>query len=545
LTATTNLDAYRVLVVAPTRRDDEATRELLTRAQICAESCAGVSSLVAQIDTPLGAIVLTDAIFRQTHVAELMTALSRQPPWSDVPLILLCQSGPQSPLAVRALGSLSNVTILERPTSSRTLVSSVQAALRARKRQYQMREQFEAIRHSEKRLRETEAALREADQRKDLFLATLAHELRNPLAPIRAAVQLLAAPQLPPQKLQWVQAVIQRQARHMALLLDDLLDVARVTQGKLVLKPEQVSLAQVVEAAVETARPIIDEKHHELTVTLPAATPMLEADSLRLSQILTNLLTNAAKYTNAGGWIQLVGTVDHDHVCVTVKDNGIGIPAESLPRIFEMFSQVDVASERSSGGLGIGLSLVKGLVQLHGGTIEACSQGLGYGSAFTVRLPLAATPSHISDEKQALPALPDSSNSLRILIADDNRDAAESLAMLLSLAGHEVRVAHDGRAALDVAENFQPNAAILDIGMPRLDGYEVAQGLRQAAGGSAICLIALTGRGRDRDRQLAHKAGFNHYQIKPIDPKILQKLIADGCVPPQSQPAGSLLTDPT
>jgi signal transduction histidine kinase/ActR/RegA family two-component response regulator len=543
LTATINLDAYRVLVVAPTRRDDEATRELLARAQIVAESCAGASALIAQIDTSLGAVVLTDAIFREPHVADLMLALSRQPPWSDIPLILLCLSGPQSPLAVRSLRSLSNVTILERPTSSRTLVSSVQAALRARKRQYEMREQFEAIRRSEGRLRETESALREADQRKDLFLATLAHELRNPLAPIRAAVQLLAAPQLPPHKVEWIRSVIQRQARHMALLLDDLLDVARVTQGKLVLKPERVSLAQVVEAAVETARPTIDEKHHELTVSLPSPTPMLDADSLRISQVLTNLLTNAAKYTNAGGSIQLVGKVENDLVCVTVQDNGIGIPAESLPRIFEMFSQVDVASERSGGGLGIGLSLVKGLVDLHGGTIEAYSEGLGLGSTFIVRLPLAATSSQLSEQNPMLDALSPQTGSLRILIADDNRDAADSLALLLSLAGHEVRVAHDGRAALDLAGTFHPDVAILDIGMPQLDGYEVAQGLRQA-GGPAICLIALTGRARERDRQRASAAGFNHYQIKPIDPKELQGIIALGCARQQIHPARTTPANP-
>jgi signal transduction histidine kinase/ActR/RegA family two-component response regulator len=523
--ATSEPDVYRVLVLAPTRRDAQATRGLLARAQIRAEAYDSVRSLLAQISTPLGAIVLTDSAFRDTHLHELTQWLSQQPPWSDIPLVLLCQSGPHSPLAARVLESMTNVTVLERPTSSRTLLSSVQAALRARKRQYQMREQFEALRHSEERLRATESALREADHRKDLFLATLAHELRNPLAPIRTAVQLLGAPQLSSQKLRWAQEVIQRQTKHMALLLDDLLDVARITQGKLVLKKEHVTLNHAVEAAVETARPIIDEKRHQLTVALPALAPTLDADSLRLSQILSNLLTNAAKYTNAGGQIGLTCTVEDSDVCIAVKDNGIGIPKEALARIFEMFSQVDGASELSGGGLGIGLSLVKGLVELHGGTVEAKSAGSGQGSEFIVRLPLAATMLSAA-EPPVLAALSPQRDSVRVLVADDNRDAADSLALLLSLAGHEVRVAHNGCIALQVAQTFLPHAAVLDIGMPGLDGYDVAQELRHAAWGADICLIALTGRGRDSDRQRAHAVGFNHYLIKPIDPEVLQSMIA-------------------
>jgi CheY-like chemotaxis protein len=276
---------------------------------------------------------------------------------------------------------------------------------------------------------------------------------------------------------------------------------------------------------VETARPIIDEKRHQLTVALPALAPTLDADSLRLSQILSNLLTNAAKYTNAGGQIGLTCTVEDSDVCIAVKDNGIGIPKEALARIFEMFSQVDGASELSGGGLGIGLSLVKGLVELHGGTVEAKSAGSGQGSEFIVRLPLAATMLSAA-EPPVLAALSPQRDSVRVLVADDNRDAADSLALLLSLAGHEVRVAHNGCIALQVAQTFLPHAAVLDIGMPGLDGYDVAQELRHAAWGADICLIALTGRARDSDRQRAHAVGFNHYLIKPIDPEVLQSMIA-------------------
>jgi signal transduction histidine kinase/CheY-like chemotaxis protein len=516
---------YRVLVLAPTRRDRDATRELLQRANIHAVLCDDASSLAMEIQTTVGSVVLTDAAFRDPHIDHVTAALARQPPWSDVPTILLCQTGRQSPLGLRVLDSLHNVTILERPTSSCTLLSSVQAAIRARARQYQMREQFETVRQSEERLRAIEAALRDADHRKDLFLATLAHELRNPLAPIRTAVQILSSPQLPADRLHWVQSVIQRQAKHMALLLDDLLDVARITRGKLVLKTERVTLNSVVDAAVETARPLLDDKKHRLTVILPGDVPVLTADPLRLSQVLSNLLTNAAKYSNPGGQIRLACDVDGNVVNISVKDNGIGIPAEALPRIFEMFSQVDVTSARSGGGLGIGLSLVKGLVELHGGTIEARSRGPGQGSEFIVHLRLGTDTSavHATEADAQPPAL----EGHRILVADDNQDAADSLAMLLGLAGHEVRVAHSGRAALALAQAFRPDTALLDIGMPDLNGYEVAQELRRAPWGSDICLIALTGWGQDSDRRRSNSAGFNHHVTKPVDPATLQALMTN------------------
>jgi len=375
------MDAYRVLLLAPTRPDREATLELLKRAGITSIPCDGAAAVSTEIARPVGAIVMTDTAFTDPHIGEVLSALSRQLPWSDIPIILLCRMGAPAPSTQRVLDALRNVTLLERPTTSRTLVSSVLAALRARARQYQLRDQFEALRASE-------AALREADQRKDLFLATLAHELRNPLAPIRNAARILAAPNLAASKLQWAQTVIQRQVGHMALLLDDLLDVARITQGKLELKKTRVTLTDIVDAAVEAARPSIDSKKHHLSVTLPAESVSFEADPLRLSQVLSNLLTNAAKYTDPGGHIELSGSVQEGTLFLNVKDDGIGIEPDALSRIFEMFSQVDGASARSDGGLGIGLSLVKGLLELHGGAVEARSAGSGRGSEFIVRLPL-------------------------------------------------------------------------------------------------------------------------------------------------------------
>ena|SRR5579863_7926541 len=507
---------YRVLVLAPTRRDREVTLELLGRANISCLSCEGALSLAAEIEAGVGAILMTDAAFSDPHIAQLLAALSGQPPWSEVPIILLCRTSPPSLVAARVVDSLRNVTVLERPTSSRTLISSVQAALRARARQYQLREQFEA-------LRMTEAALRDADHRKDLFLATLAHELRNPLAPIRTAAQILGSPRLAPDQLQWAQLVIQRQVARMALLLDDLLDIARITQGKLELKAERVKLTDVVDSAVEEVRPLLENKNHQLTVTLPSEELTLNADPLRLSQIISNLLTNAAKYTDPAGHIDLSGGVQNGTLCLSVKDDGIGIAPQALTRIFEMFSQIDGAAARSEGGLGIGLALVKGLLDLHCGTIEARSDGLGRGSEFIVRLPLTAvTPSEASATDVDAPPV---ARGRRVMVADDNKDAADALAMLLELGGHEVRVAHRGRAALELAQTFRPDVAIIDIGMPDLSGYEVAKELRRESWGTGICLIALTGWGQDDDRQRAKDAGFDRHMTKPVEAWALEELL--------------------
>jgi CheY-like chemotaxis protein len=323
--------------------------------------------------------------------------------------------------------------------------------------------------------------------------------------------------------LQRAQTIIERQVTHMALLLDDLLDIARITQGKLNLKKEPVVLFDVVDAAVEAARPTLNGKNHHLAVSLPSDPIVLEADSVRLSQILSNLLTNAAKYSDPGSHIDVVGTAQDNTLTLSVKDDGIGIAAESIAGIFDMFSQVEGVRGRSDGGLGIGLALVKGLTELHGGTIEARSDGLGHGSEFIVRLPLS--PRYPVASLHAAESAAPSVRS-RILIADDNRDAADSLSMLLELAGHEVRVAYLGSVALSLARAFRPDVALLDIGMPDLSGYEVAQALRRESWGRGIQLIALTGWGQERDRQEALEAGFNHHLTKPIDPDQLEAFIA-------------------
>jgi PAS domain S-box-containing protein len=317
-------------------------------------------------------------------------------------------------------------------------------------------------------------ALHEADRRKDEFLATLAHELRNPLAPIRQAARLSRSQQATDAQRRWSQEVIERQVQHMALLLDDLLDVSRITRGKLELKRQRVQLASVVETALETTRPLLDERRQRVTTSLPAGPVWLDADPLRLAQILANLLTNAAKYSEPGGRVDLRASLLAGRLSISVRDTGIGIEAELLPRVFEMFSQVKGSLDRAEGGLGIGLALVKGLVELHEGTVEARSDGLGKGAEFVVTLPL---PEH--GQQPAAPAgglvrNETPARAARILVADDNRDAAASLATLLQLDGHEITVANDGRHALAAAQAFRPHIALLDIGMPKLNGYEVA-----------------------------------------------------------------------
>jgi PAS domain S-box-containing protein len=359
-------------------------------------------------------------------------------------------------------------------------------------------------------------ALRDADRRKDEFLATLAHELRNPLAPIRQAARLARSPAASDAQREWSHAVIERQVHHMALLLDDLLDVSRITRGKLELRRERVELRDVVDRALETVRPLLDERGQRLGVELPERPVALDADPLRLAQVLGNLLTNASKYSDVRGPIVLTAEVEDNRVAIRVRDFGIGIEPELLPRVFDMFSQVKSSIDRAEGGLGIGLALVKGLVELHDGSVEASSAGLGHGAEFVVRLPLASEPADASSAASG-ERKTSSARSTRILVADDNRDAAASLATLLALDGHELSIAYDGDVALRNAEAFKPDVALLDIGMPKLNGYEVAQRIREAPWGKSMLLVAVTGWGQSSDKLRAHDAGFDHHFTKPLD----------------------------
>lgn len=367
-------------------------------------------------------------------------------------------------------------------------------------------------------------ALQESDRRKDEFLATLAHELRNPLAPIRSAIQVLRTMGAPDPRFQEIQSVVERQVNHLVRLVDDLMDVRRISEGKLDLHLEQVDLGEILQFAVETSHPIIQAARHQFQVDLPSEPLMMKADPVRLTQVVANLLNNAAKYTPEGGEIHLTATADGPAVVIRVRDNGMGIPAEMQHRVFELFTQVNRHLKRSQGGLGIGLNLVRRLVEMHGGTIAAHSAGDGQGAEFTVRLPLDAEASPLSLDPDPEPAVAQSV-SRRILVVDDNTDAAMSLSMLLSLYGHTVRTAHDGIAGIEIAQAFQPELILLDLGMPRMDGFETARRLRQMPELNATRLVALTGWGQEKDRQRTKEAGFAIHLVKPIDPAKVRELL--------------------
>ncbi|WP_139559712.1 ATP-binding protein [Methylotetracoccus oryzae] len=372
----------------------------------------------------------------------------------------------------------------------------------------------------------TEQALLEADRRKDEFLATLAHELRNPLAPIRNGLTLLRQAGGDGASAEPVRAMMERQVDHLVELVDDLLEVSRITRGKIALRKARIVLSDILGQALETSQPLIQAGAHRITVTLPEEPLRLEADPSRLVQIFSNLLNNAAKYTDAGGQISITAERQGSEVAVSVRDTGIGIPAEMLPKVFDLFAQVDRTLGRAQGGLGIGLALVRRLVEMHGGRVDVRSDGAGQGSEFLVHLPLAVEPTVGIESPAASRAASIGVSAGRLLVVDDSRDAADTLALLLQTSGAEVRVAYDGPSALKVVSEFKPAAVLLDLGMPGMDGYETARRIRELPGGTEMVLIALTGWGQDDDRRRTREAGFDHHLVKPVNFSLLQTLLA-------------------
>ena len=373
-------------------------------------------------------------------------------------------------------------------------------------------------------LRKMAADLSEADHRKDEFLATLAHELRNPLAPIRNGIELLKRSDGDVTQSMGVLGVMERQMKHMVRLVDDLIDVSRITRNKLELRRHSVDLAQIVRTAIEASQPLLAEKGHHLEVSLPTTPIALDADATRLVQVFTNLLNNSAKYTDAGGRITVQAERHGAEAWVRVSDNGSGIPVSMLPKVFEMFTQLDGTLERTQGGLGIGLSMVKRLVELHGGAISIRSEGIGTGTQVEVRLPASLAPEPLPWTMKAERVKPQPRR--RIVVADDNRDAADSLAKLLSMMGNEVRTAYDGVDAVDLVSQFHPDLVMLDIGMPRMNGHEACRRIRELPGLSGVVMIAVTGWGQDEDRVLSREAGFDLHLTKPIDPAAVESLLA-------------------
>jgi PAS domain S-box-containing protein len=755
----------RVLVLAPTAGDAALSRSLLTDAGLACHVSTDLCGLCRDIAEGAGALLLTEEVLAASDSNCLVEAIRQQPAWSDVPILLLCDSGADSPVAVWSMELLGNVTVLERPIRVTTLVSALRTALKARRRQYELRNQVEAVRSSEERLRlfiehapaaiamfdrdmrylaasrrwladyglpgdiigkshyevfsdipdrwreahhrglagaimradedpferadgtlqwlrwevrpwhtssgeiggilifseeiterrraeeqlrQSEArfrqlanampqivwaarpdgyidyynerwyeytgfsrgeygqpswepilhpddvqrcvdtyfacikaeqpyqieyrfkdrktggyrwflgravpvrdeqgrivrwfgtctdiddtkcaeeALKEADRRKDEFLAMLAHELRNPLAPIRNALHVVQMRgQERRQAVRQAWEMIERQVENLVRLVDDLLDVSRIGRGKISLQKEPVDVATLVARAVEGSRPLIEARRHDLKVALPDEPMRVEADPTRMAQVLWNLLNNAAKYTPEGGRIWLTAAKEGGEAVIRVRDTGMGIPPELLPKMFDLFTQAERTLDRAEGGLGIGLTLVRRLTEMHNGVVEAFSAGPGEGSEFVVRLPLlpdvspAATAHEPDGGKRAKAAV-----THRILVVDDNRDSADSLAMLLRLVGHDVRTAHDGRQALVVAATYRPDLVLLDIGLPGMDGFTVARHLRSQPELAGVVLVALTGYGSDEDRRQAQAAGFNHHMVKPVNFDALNELLS-------------------
>jgi signal transduction histidine kinase len=486
---------HRILIYVGTTQDGVLASQVLQSAALESQVVVGMQSLLAELAQGCGALLVAEEVIAGSAMQPLKAFIGAQPAWSDLPVLVLTLRGSPSVEVQRAVESLGNVTLIERPVRTIGLVSAARSALRARDRQYQVRL---------------------ADQRKDEFLATLAHELRNPLAPIRTSMSILRR-LAPADNVARIVDVVDRQVVHLTRLVDDLLDVARISTGKVELQARRTTVRSVLTHALEISGSAIQDKSHKLKVTQPEGEFALNADHARVVQSVANLLVNAAKFTPEHGEIELGAEVDGDTVRFRVKDNGRGLQEQSKGQIFDLFAQAPLAGELASG-LGIGLNLAKRFAEMHGGTISVTSDGPDRGSEFVLSLPVVV----MDDGAQAAaahavqPPAPHAPSATRkILVVDDNVDAADTLEALLTIEGYSVAVAYDGQAALEAVRKDPPAIVLMDIGMPRMDGYEAARRIRQETEG--IRLIALTGWGQGLDRQKAQAAGFNTHVVKPVD----------------------------
>jgi signal transduction histidine kinase/ActR/RegA family two-component response regulator len=499
------LDSLLAAVLAPLGRDAALATTCLTDAGIEAQACENFPALYERIEAGVGAVLVTEEVLTVERVQSLGRITHAQPPWSDLPIIVFSSGvrGLTSRLAAE-VQNLGNVSFVDRPVQRRTLVAAVHSALRARQRQYEARRAIEA---------------------REQFLAMLGHELRNPLAAIRLATELLERRGQDPSISRYT-ASVERQTHHLRRLVDDLLDVARVTSGKVRLQRERVDIASLVRRSVETHRAMAEVQGLSLTFSDDGCEIAVDGDLVRLEQVATNLITNALKYTPRGGRIEVRVGQEAGRAVLTVSDTGIGIPPEHLRSIFDMFSQVPTSLDRSSGGLGLGLTLVRSLIELQGGSVSAASQGKGRGSVFTVRLPLAshrAASATAGDGPQSL--VSSLATSERVVVIDDNDEVREMLAEVLELEGYAVEQAADGDEGLTRILSARPNAALIDIGLPGLDGYEVARRARDALGDSVV-LVAMSGYGQAEDRARASEAGFDAHLTKPASVDEIQAALS-------------------
>lgn len=533
-----------VLVLMPGVRDAERTVQLLGDAGVASRLCAGLAQLKGEFSRGAGAFLLTEEVLSADVNNEIDQVLRMQEPWSMIPLLLIVRENAPETVQRTALGRYPSVTLLEKPVRARSLVGAVQSALRGRANQYQVRDllrererqsielaaQDKRLRHALSVLSTQADQLRSTDKLKDQFLATLAHELRNPLAPITAGLSVLESGG-DPERSERTLAIMRRQVNHMVRLIDDLLDVSRITTGKLDLKIDRFTLRSAIDAAVEASRPSLNRGRQTLKVSVPDEVLYLDADQTRVAQVVSNLLNNASKYTPPGGQVDLSVERQGTEIVIAVRDNGMGIPPDRLEDVFEMFAQVNQPIDLSQGGLGIGLALVRRLVEMHGGRVEASSEGRGKGSTFTVRLPAADRRSPIGAADSA-PLVRPTAGATKVLVVDDNEDAGELLAFMLEQDGFEAVIAKDGPSAIQTAGVLRPNLVILDIGLPGMSGYEVAMRLRQDVRLSNLSIIALTGWGTPEDKRRALESGFDLHLTKPVFAEDLRRAI--GVVKPST-----------
>jgi signal transduction histidine kinase len=496
----------RILIHAPFVRDAALTAEVLGAAGLACQVCADMGELMRELARGAGAVLAVEEALGPDDAAPLTAFIARQPAWSDLPVVVFTKPGGKSTWIDGAYERLGNLTLIERPVRTSSLVSAARSALRARLWQYE---------------------ICRADQRKDEFLAMLGHELRNPLAPIGAAAELLALAAADPAKVRQASEIVSRQVRHMTSLIDDLLDVARVTRGLIKLDKAPVDLRHILAEAMEQVAPSICARRHKVALHFSPDPAPVHGDRKRLVQVVANVLSNAAKYTPEAGNISARIDVQGERVVLEIADDGIGMAPEVVERVFELFAQAERTSDRAQGGLGLGLSLVHSLVESHGGQVRARSAGLGRGSTFTIVLPRMsgrALPDLVADAQEAVAAAEPAAR--RVLIVDDNADAATMLQLLLETAGHEVAVELTAAAALAQAQRTPPQVCLLDIGLPDVDGNALARRLRAMPETAGATLIAVTGYGQEQDRANTRAAGFDHHFVKPVDAGQLLDLLA-------------------
>ncbi|WP_215410283.1 hybrid sensor histidine kinase/response regulator [Janthinobacterium sp. JC611] len=487
----------RILIYAPGGQDAALAARVLAGEGISCHACRSAGDLAEQLALGAGGVLTVEEALPAGMYSVLDAYARQQPDWSDLPIILLTHAGLDSLPLRQAVATLGNLTLLERPVHILTLITSAQAMLRARQRQYQVRE---------------------TQRRKDEFLASLGHELRNPLAPIKTSVALLKHLYPASEQVGKVSDVIERQVTHLTRLVDDLLDVARITSGKVMLQRKEFTFQQVLDHVIELSQPAAASRHIRITQDLPPHAVTLHADYARVVQIFANIVSNAVKFTPDGGHIHITARQVQDRLLATVEDNGIGIAPDAIARIFSMFEQGPTVAGQMASGLGIGLSLARQFAEMHGGSIEAYSDGPGRGSRFIVTLPASVGNAPAAMSAAARSEAPASAGQpVRVLVVDDNRDAADSLQSLFLLEGYAASAAYGGAQALAAVDQAWPQLVVMDLGMPDMDGYEAARQIRQRAQGRPVLLIALTGWGQGEARSRTEQAGFDHHLTKPVD----------------------------